>query len=78
MLTGDYANVVETLSAQRRIGSVKAPILMHSKGLTGIDGISDNAGEAEAYDLTGRRIEGRQHGVSIRRASDGAYRKVLK
>ena len=77
-LTGDYANVVETLSAQRRIGSVKAPILMHSKGLTGIDSISDNAGEAEAYDLTGRRIEGSQHGVSIRRASDGAYRKVLK
>ena len=76
-LTGEAFSIRETLRAQMRVGSVREPMLLHAAGATGIDGVGQGATEVETYDLTGRRVAAGQRGITLRRLSDGSYRKAV-
>lgn len=76
--TGEMTSVKEVVAAQTRIGSLKAPFVMHADTqTTGINAISGAANQTETYDLTGRRVSGQQHGVSLQRTKNGNFRKVV-
>lgn len=77
--TGEYRLLEEGLKAQTRVGSLKAPFTFHAGALVdGINGIADGAASStETYDLSGRRADTRQRGVSVRRMADGSLRKVI-
>ena len=76
--TGEMIDVEETVKSQFRVGSLKAPFKLHAGvQATGINGISASGSQAENYDLTGRRINGQQHGISLQRTKNGGFRKVI-
>ena len=76
--TGEMTDVEETVKSQFRVGSLKAPFKLHAGvQATGINGISASGSQAENYDLTGRRINGQQHGISLQRTKNGGFRKVI-
>ena len=76
--TGEIENIEETVVAQTRVGSLKAPFRLHTDAqATGINGISASSRQTETYDLTGRRINGQQHGISLQRTKNGNFRKVV-
>lgn len=76
--TNDFYTIEEGLKAQTRVGSLRAPLLLHAAGV--VDGINATTSSAEAnaaYDLNGRRSIATQRGITIRRMSDGSVRKVI-
>lgn len=78
--TNDYYTVEEGLQAQTRIGSLDAPFKLHAANV--VDGINaavaSPSGDANTtFDLNGRRVNGNQRGVGIRRMADGSIRKVI-
>ena len=76
--TGEVADVDETVVAQTRVGSLKAPFKLHADvQTTGISGINASGSQTESYDLAGRRISGQQPGVSLQRTKNGNFRKVV-
>ena len=76
--TGEMIDVEETVKSQFRVGSLKAPYRLHADlQATGINGVSASGSQTENYDLTGRRISGKQHGVSLQRTKNGGFRKVI-
>ena len=77
--TGEFRLLEESLKAQTRVGSLKAPFTFHAGALVdGINGIASGAASStETYDLSGRRTSTQQRGVSVRRMSDGSFRKVI-
>lgn len=75
--TGTYTLVDESLKAQTRVGSLKAPFRMHANIVDGIGNIASGADATETYDLSGRRTNGQQRGVALRRMANGTARKVV-
>ena len=77
--TGEFRLIEESLKAQTRVGSLKAPFKFHAGALTdGINGIAKGgAHSTETYDLSGRRTSTQQRGISVRRMADGSLRKVI-
>ena len=76
--TNEYSNIHEGLQAQTRVGSLKAPFRLHTgNGADGIQNLNGNSSNTESYDLSGRRINSQQRGVSIRRQADGTMHKVI-
>ena len=77
-LLGEYFDIDETFPTQTRLGSLKAPVQLHSTAVvTSINGVNANGSATESYDLSGRRINGQQRGINIQRMTDGTVRKVL-
>ncbi|MBR1787673.1 MAG: hypothetical protein IJ762_00580 [Bacteroidaceae bacterium] len=76
--TGEMVDVDETVTAQTRVGSLKAPFKLHADvQTTAISGINATDSQTESYDLAGRRISGQQPGVSLQRTKNGNFRKVV-
>ena len=78
-LTGEMMPIEGTVDFSPIKGSLRAPVMLTAGEATAIRTVSTAAGQAsEAYDLSGRRITGSQHGLSIERTTDGKVRKVVK
>ncbi|MCR4922262.1 MAG: hypothetical protein K5945_11250, partial [Bacteroidaceae bacterium] len=76
--TGEYLPVKEGVRVQTRVGSIDAPVHLNAAAVDAIDEIAgDTENATESYDLSGRRVNAEQRGVSIRRMSDGSMRKVI-
>ncbi len=77
--TGEMMPVEGKVDFAQIKGSLRAPVMLAAGEATAIKTVSTAAGQAsEAYDLSGRRITGSQHGLSIERTTDGKVRKVVK
>ena len=79
--TGRQYDITEMLTAQRRVGSLRNPVVFHSPGVaSGIYNIENTSPMARpyAYDLNGRKVDSQRKGVTIIRLSDGTVRKVMK
>ncbi len=82
-LTGEYADVEQTVKAMQRVGSISAPFKMTSDAIAlGISNVNSTSGSAaKTYDLQGRETRqaaGQHSKISIVRMSDGTVRKVMK
>ncbi len=75
---GEYFDIDETFPTQMRLGSLKAPVQLHSTAVvTSIANVGADADTTQSYDLSGRRINSQQRGIRIQRMADGSVRKVL-
>lgn len=78
--TSTCCDVVESLKAQTRVGSLKRPYVLHaSQSTLGISDITNN-GETtnnNRYDLLGRSVSNSRRGITVSRTASGTYRKVI-
>ena len=76
-LTGEIYNIDACVRAKTRIGSLRAPFHLQGNA-TGINDVKSADAATESFDLSGRRISGRQRGITLQRTANGTYRKVMK
>ncbi|MBP5771663.1 MAG: hypothetical protein J6W75_09925 [Bacteroidaceae bacterium] len=76
--TGEMMPVDGTVSFSLVKGSLRAPVKLNVGAATGINKVDAARQSSEAYDLSGRRINGSQRGISIERMADGSFRKIVK
>lgn len=82
-LTDEYFDIDETFDVQGRVGSLKAPVQLHSNAVvTGIEEIEngesriDNSSEA-IYNQNGVRQQQMRRGLNIVRMADGSVKKIV-
>ena len=77
ILTDETLSVLETVTAEMRIGSVKEPFVLHTGTQTAISNVNGTTTVDETFDVAGRRTNANQRGITIRRMADGTVRKVV-
>ena len=83
VLSGEYSDVSQCVSARQRVGSVSSPFRLTPSGIAlGIGSTSASGStSARSYDLHGREAKGagaRSGRVTIVRMGDGTVRKVVR